>query len=483
MNCFINHRYALITIMILFFIFSGSCKHLFAQKGAVDDRLLEVDSISFEGHKITKERILVRELMFSAGDTLTASQLEALVEKSRENLMNTSLFNFVSASITTKGEDSGKADVRFTLTERWYIWPVPVLEFADRNINTWWQENRDLSRMSYGVVLKWENFRGRKETLELTTRFGYIELYGFEYTIPYLNKKETLGLGIGAYFGRTREVPVINQDNILIYYKDDDDYVMEGVNSFLSLIYRKEIYNTHTFRVDYDMKNFQDTLLDINPDYSVDGKTMLQYLSLSYQFKSDHRDYKPYPLTGHYFDVEVTKRGFGILDNNDLDVFYILTTYRKFFQISERFYFATGLNSKFSNNAKQPFYMDRAIGFGRDIIRGYEYYVVNGNNFGILKNNIKFALLPQKQFDINFIRSEKFSKVHYAFYMNAFFDIGFADNFNPRPELNNDLENNLLIGYGLGIDFVTYYDLVFRFEYSFNRMNEHGLFLHFTAPI
>jgi hypothetical protein len=108
---------------------------------------------------------------------------------------------------------------------------------------------------------------------------------------------------------------------------------------------------------------------------------------------------------------------------------------------------------------------------------------VNGYNFGILKNNFKFALLPRRDFDIPFIRSEKFGKVHFAIYLNAFLDLGFVDNYYPDPTLNNDLENSLLIGYGLGIDFVTYYDLVLRIEYALNRMNEYGIYLHFTAPI
>jgi hypothetical protein len=45
------------------------------------------------------------------------------------------------------------------------------------------------------------------------------------------------------------------------------------------------------------------------------------------------------------------------------------------------------------------------------------------------------------------------------------------------------LSNRYLHGMGAGIDYVTYYDLVFRVEYSWNREGEHGLFLHFTAPI
>ncbi|MEN8223831.1 MAG: POTRA domain-containing protein [Bacteroidota bacterium] len=442
-----------------------------------------IRNISFKGNKISRDRIIARELMLTEGDTLSVSEMETLLEKSRENLMNTSLFNFVTTSVSEDQENPLVADIQFTLTERWYIWPWPIIEFADKNFNTWWQENRDLSRMSYGIVLRWENFRGRKELLELTSRFGYLEEYGLDYTIPYLNKKETLGIGIGAAFGRTREVPVRNVDNKIEYYQDDADYVIKGVSSYISINYRRHIYNTHAVRLKYTWQNFQDTLLSINPHFSVGGLTTLRYFSFSYLYKNDHRDYKPYPLKGHYFDFEVVKNGFGVFDNGGLDAFYILTTFRRYVQLAGRLYFASGLNAKFSNNAQQPYLMNGAIGYGRDIVRGYEYYMVHGSNYGIFKNNLKFALMPTREHNIDFIRSEKFGKVHYAFYLNAFLDLGFADNINPQPEANNDLENALLVGYGLGLDFVTYYDLVFRFEYSFNRMKEHGFFLHFMAPI
>jgi len=418
--------------------------------------------------------------MIAEGDTLTAKNLRTLVEKSRENLLNTSLFNFVTTDIQYHQE---RVDVVITFTERWYIWPWPVIDFADRNFNTWWTENRSLSRMSYGVILKWGNFRGRREELDLTAVFGYNENYGIDYKIPYLNSKKTIGLGVGVSFGRTHEVPVINEDDKLVYYSNDEKYIYQEIRSYLSFILRKRIYNTHTLRLEYDYRSFDDTLSVINPGFTPEGQEILQYISLVYQYKSDHRDDKPYPLRGHYFDLELAKRGFGALENSGMDVFYVMTTFRKYFQLGNRWYFASGLNSKFSNGSKQPFYLDRAIGYGRDIVRGYEYYVVNGNNFGILKNNLKFALLPRRNLDIDFIRSEKFNKIHYAFYLNAFFDMGFADNFYTDPAMNNQLENSLLIGYGLGIDFVTYYDLVFRLEYSMNRMNEHGFFIHFMAPI
>jgi outer membrane protein assembly factor BamA len=469
-----------LTTLILIIVFGFLPSHLFSQQ--IADSVVIVKSISFEGNKLTKDRIIRRELMFSEGDTLSRKELDEKIAKSRENLMNTLLFNFVEPSIKPYQGNNAEAHVLFSFTERWYIWPWPIIEFADQNFNTWWQENRDLSRMSYGVVLKWSNFRGRKESLDFTARLGYHEVFGFDYSVPYLNRKETLGLGTGGFFGRTKEVPVINRDDRQQYYKDDT-YVMEAVSAYLSLFYRKHIYNTHTFLISYDLKNFKDTLIVINPSFSVGGKTRLQYIGLSYKYKSDHRDFKAYPLLGHYFDLELTKKGIGLLENGGLNAFFVLSTFRKFFQLNERFYYAFGLNAKFSVDGNQPYYMQRAVGWGRNIVRGYEYYVVNGYNFGIFKSNLKFALLPERQFDIGFLKSEKFRRVHYAFYLNAFLDMGFVDNFYPDPDLNNQLENTLLIGYGLGIDFVTYYDLVFRFEYAINKSLEKGFYLHFTAPI
>jgi hypothetical protein len=52
-----------------------------------------------------------------------------------------------------------------------------------------------------------------------------------------------------------------------------------------------------------------------------------------------------------------------------------------------------------------------------------------------------------------------------------------------RDNVLNPLANDLLVGYGLGIDLVTYYDWVIRFEYSFNKKGESGFFIHFMPSI
>jgi hypothetical protein len=113
--------------------------------------------------------------------------------------------------------------------------------------------------------------------------------------------------------------------------------------------------------------------------------------------------------------------------------------------------------------------------------------VIDGQHFALLKNNLKFALLPQRTETIGFIKTTKFNTIPLALYLNAFVDMGYVYHYSENPAdgiyAGNTLENSFLIGYGIGIDFTTYYDIVIRVEGSMNRMNQPGLYLHFIAPI
>ena len=124
--------------------------------------------------------------------------------------------------------------------------------------------------------------------------------------------------------------------------------------------------------------------------------------------------------------------------------------------------------------------MQKGLGYG-DYLRGYEYYVIDGHNYGTFKTNLKYQLIKPNTIDFNYFKSDKFDKLYYAFYVNAFFDAGYVkDNLY---FLENSLNNKWLYSYGLGIDFIGYYDMVFRFEVARNRMSEIGVFFHYFAPI
>ncbi len=80
---------------------------------------------------------------FQSGDTLLFSKLCAMSKLSKENLLNRSLFNFVYVDLLA-AENSMIVNVKVRMIERWYVWPLPIFELADRNFNAWWQ-TKDLA--------------------------------------------------------------------------------------------------------------------------------------------------------------------------------------------------------------------------------------------------------------------------------------------------------------------------------------------------
>jgi hypothetical protein len=66
-------------------------------------------------------------------------------------------------------------------------------------------------------------------------------------------------------------------------------------------------------------------------------------------------------------------------------------------------------------------------------------------------------------------------------YLGFNFDHGFVNDRNNLPD-NARLTNKYLFGYGAGLDIVTLYDMVFRFEYSLNNQGEQAFFVNFRAP-
>jgi outer membrane protein assembly factor BamA len=451
-----------------------------------------IRKITLTGNKITKDRIILRELLVKENDTIAISDLSALLEQSRKNLVNTSLFNFVTLDSLPVEGSPDQLDLNFKFIERWYIWPVPIFEFADRNFNEWFRK-MDWNRLNYGFFLTWNNFRGRREKLIVYARFGYEEKYELSYQIPYINKKQTWGLGVSGGFSQNHEIAYNSFDTVFytsppelignkeFYYKNENLYPKKEYYAFAEATYRKGIHNLNWFKIGYTDLKLSDSVLVLNPDYSYGPALRNQFLSFYYQFRSDYRDYKQYPLAGYYLDLELDQKGFGFFHDPSVNSLSIKANFRKYYKIKGRFYYAAGITGKISPIWEQPYYYMQGLGYGRDFLRGYEYYVIDAQHFGLWKNNLKFELVPTRVKTFNFIPTEKFSKLYYAIYLNLYTDLGYAaDN---RKEVYNPLSNEILIGYGIGLDFVTYYDFVVRFEYSFNKSGESGFFIHFMPSI
>lgn len=438
-----------------------------------------IDSILISGNKKTLRPIILRELEFSSGDILPVNKLRKLMQSSKENLLNTELFNFVS--IKRFNTSATHTIIQIDLTEQWYSWVFPIFEIVDRNFNTWW-ETKDFTRADYGLLFIQENFRGRREEINIKVIDGYNEYLNFKYRIPYIDKQKKLGMMVEGEFLRSRETAVLTRDDELVFFKDEAKYPIKKNVGKLTMLYRNKFRRNHLLSLAYKDFDFMDTIADINPDFLMGEHTRTSFLSLSYEYERDFRDYTSYPLSGHYINILLEKEGLGLIDNL-VDFWNLKAYFANYWKLNNRWFASAGLTVLASDESKQPYFLNNGLGYNKNFVRSYEYNVINGNHYGLLRTNMKFALVPPKTLVLGFIPWEQFNKLFYAIYLNGFVDAGYVDPIHRWKSNGNHLPGKVLIGKGVGIDFVTYYEKVFRLEYSWDRNNNGGFFIHFVAPI
>lgn len=458
---------------------------LFSASAQTDSssRSITVGTVEVSGNKKTNQNIIFRELLLAQGDKFSPAEFSKNINQSRLNILNTALFNFVTIDTLLNHDSSDQVimDIKISVLERWYLWPIPIMQITDRNFNSWLQ-TRDFTRINYGVDLQWYNFTGRMDELDAIIQLGKNHQLSLAYQNPYIDRKKHVGIGFEAGFKNNRETGYLTQDDKLLFA-----FLSEGLSTekYISInsTFRKNIFTTHQLIAGFRTLTFSDSLMSLNPDYSYANADNPSFLYLYYKLKIDHRDIKYYPLKGWYVDLELNKSGLGFGFEKPLDVAWAKTTTRYYAQLAKRWYAGISFIGKVSSSAWQPYFLIQGLGYSRDYVRGYEYNVIDGKHFGIVRSNIKFALVPEQAYKIGFIPTPKFGLIHYALYLTAFADAGYVWQPQWIGQYNNVLPRTLLASAGLGVDLVTYYDKVVRFEYAINKSGKSGIFIHFIAGI
>ena len=437
-----------------------------------------ISNIIITGNNVTEETIILRELAFNKNKSLSEIELIKKIKESTENLINLKLFNFVDITYSLEGNN---AEITIDLIERWYFWPYPIFEISDRNFNSWWQEFKtngysDFSRLNYGIFLNWENFRGRNELLQFKIRRGFKEHYLFSYQIPYFNKKKTIGINTNAQLFRRKKTFYKTVNNHLIYYTNNNNFTTKDYEFNTELLYRKGIHKTHGLRIHYFLSNVDTVITNTNPKYLNNNSSSGSYAKITYQFANEKRDYFEYPLHGYYIHLEGTKFFEG---TSPVNHFEIIAKAEKHIELKKRIFLGSSFKAKWTSSGEQPYFIQKGFGFD-DYVRGYEYYVVDGQDFWLSKNALRYAVVEKTNFEIPYVEMKQFNKSHYSVYIGIFSDIGYIRDSQTNAE--NNLSNSLLFGNGISLDFVTYYDKMIRIEFSMNHLGEKGVFLHFSNP-
>jgi Omp85 superfamily domain/Surface antigen variable number repeat len=439
--------------------------------------VLFIDSLSYEGLKVTRKSLILRELQYQIGDTFPAERLNEVLEANRLRILNLGIFAHAEVWPGRITPD-GRVVMHLKVNEMWYWIPSPVFELIDRNFNVWWKEfDRSLQRTNYGLDYTQYNFTGHADQINLTATSGYNERFNARYRTPWLNRDGTLGLSLGAGFSRTHEAPIRTINNKIDFRRDPDKYLIQRFFADAQLSWRPGLNTTHSFAVEYRDNRVNDTIPNfLNSDYFLDGKSRQRHSSIVYLFNYDTRNIRPYPTSGWNIWLELRQNG--LTRREDLNLARFKLDVAKYTQITPRWSLETiGRFRTSLPRTKPPYHNNQGLGYLGDVVRGYEYYVMDGLDFTVIRTSLTYKCFRTM---VHFPKkwSKKIPRLRpfeVRTYLSANNDFGYAN--DPFYAAQNPLTNRPLYGYGLGLDVVMFYNRLFSIYWMRTDLGEHGFFI------
>lgn len=433
---------------------------------------LQLRKIIITGNKRTKSYIILREMQVKPGDSVMISKIQATLETARSFIYNTTLF--VEVNLSSVITNSNDFDIVVDVVERWYIFPIPVFQLADRSYNEWIEKyNASLDRVSYGIRFYHKNASGRNDQFSITLINGFTRNISFNYKAPYSNPSLTEGVSVEGGFSQTREIPFLtNNKNNILYFKNDDFVKNEW---FVSTAYisRKGLKKRETFTLGFRHIKVDDSIISqrYNPSFFNSNKTFQNFPELEYKLQFIDVDNILYPLRGYTTSFIINKRG--LQWKNNINRLSLKAAYNLYFSHPGKWYTSFRFSGEIKLPFDQPFINRRALGYRDDYLRGDEFFVIDGVVNALAKFDLKKEVL--KFYLPTFLKSKTYNRLPFTVYAKTFVDMGYA---YIRPEFDSRLNNRLLYSGGFGIDILTLYDLKLSIEYSFNQLGQKGLFLH-----
>ncbi len=431
--------------------------------------LFFVKKISIKGNKHTRSATILRELSFQEGSGYSLPLLAKKFAQAKKQIMNTALFTEVVVYLESlQGYD---AHVRIEVKERWYIFPVPFIKTVDRSFGEWVKDqNMDMERVNYGIRVKHYNATGRNDKLSLYFMNGYTKQLSLEYKGLILDKKQQWSSSLGMALGKNKQLDYITTDNKRQFFKSDQTFVHSFFNSYLEFSYRRAIKTKHTFGASYQSFSIPDTILKINPRFSLGKQSTIRYPELYYTLSHFNVDYIPFPMKGYVAEISLRKKGF----DKDVNLWQLTTKASGMWQLNKKYYFnlrvAGGLKLPF----KQPYINQQFLGFNDMFLQGYEYYVINGVAGGYTKASFSRELI-NTNFHIPSGKIKKLNNIPFRMYAKVYGNAGYVYDREPGDNL---LNNRMLYSAGVGLDIVTFYDFILRLEWSFNQLGQNDIYLH-----
>lgn len=424
------------------------------------------------GNKKTKSYIIEREMLLHKNDSISKEDFKSLLIQSQNLIYNTTLFTSVEIIPVIKYSDNVILIV--DVKEKWYIYPLPQFQLIARNFNDWLNTyNADLNRVIYGLKFSHYNLSGRRDQLHLYLLNGYSRNLSVKYSAPYSNPKLNRGFSFVAGFTSTRNINYNTNYNNKVLQYSSDKFVNNNASIGGAYAIRNGHYLTNTFGLNFQFNKIDSAIVkpDLNPNYFRDSKIEQFIPDAYYTFQYSKVDNSRYPLKGKLISAQLLKRGTSF--SGGINMTQLSGSISKFIPYKNYWYSSYSLQTKIKLPFNQSYINQNAIGYGDYNLRGLEYYVVDGPISAVAKYTLKKKIIS---FKIPLpIHIKTIPDIPISIFAKGFADAGYSYN---KPLYKTYLNNKLLYSAGFGIDILTVYDINLRMEYSFNQLNENGLFLH-----
>jgi outer membrane protein assembly factor BamA len=339
---------------------------------------IKISAIEITGNKKTRDYIVKRELPFKVGDLFSKNDIDSLSIVAQQQLFNTTLF--LESNVSSEQLDSTSVKIKIQLKERWYFFPLPYFRWVDRNFNQWWyQQNRSLERVNYGINFRQANATGNNDKLTVGYITGYTHQAIVRYQLPFIDKQLKYGMGLGWAQFNQKELNYATLGNKQIFLRTEN-VIREGYRGNANLTYRPNLFERHALQVGFGKESISDSVFAIAPNYLPNHKKWFSYVDINWSYSKVRFDYNAYPTNGASTEIAISQR-FSKESNLSAIQFRQIIAHPI---AANRFIFAESLT--IGRTMQKSNYSDRKLmGYGLVQMNGLDYYVVDGNAASIFK--------------------------------------------------------------------------------------------------
>jgi outer membrane protein assembly factor BamA len=398
----------------------------------LSDSLFIVDTVMIVGNSATKDFVVKREMSLQPGSIIT----QELLQYDQSRIYSLGIFNQVSIYVQPTVEN--KANLIIEVSERWFVFPFPVIGIKDR----------DWKKLYYGAGLLHSNFRGRNEKLYAMFVLGYDPSGEIWYRNPFLSGDGSYSLDAKIAYSKNKNKSVVAQST-------GNNFTEQHIYATIGLGKRFGVHHMFWLTAGFEYVGVS----EFKPGRTISENGIDRFPLLGASYTYDTRDLIEYPSSGSFARFAISKYGF---PSSNLYIVRYATDIRQFVPLKSNVILSGRLFTNFVAGSSTPSYNRVYFGY-TERIRGHFKEVTEGENLFGLSTELHYQLFEPIFIQMKFLPPE-FSILKFGIVAAAFGDAGTVWFRDERFALNYFQR-----GYGVGLHFLLPYSMILRADYAWNE--------------